>query len=81
MAKKSLKSSIVLEPDEPELISLSKASKLIRNAFTPDQLRLYAADGSIPGARQVGKGKQWKFIKPMFEKWWIDYRTPKPGEI
>ena len=81
MGKKSLKDSVsVLELEPESLISLREASDMIGKAFSPDQLRGYAADGSIPGARQVGKGKQWKFKRDLFQKWWVEFYAPKPGE-
>jgi hypothetical protein len=81
VGRKSLKDSVsVLEPENESLISLRKASKLTGFQFSPDQLRGYATDGSIPGARQVAKGKQWKFKRDLFEKWWREFDALKPGE-
>jgi hypothetical protein len=73
----------ILSPanSEPEsLISLRCASERTGNQLSPNRLRGYALDGSIPGARQVRKGKQWFFKELLFEKWWQEFNGPKPGE-
>jgi hypothetical protein len=70
-----------LASQEPEsLISLQEASELTGNSLSPDRLRGYALDGSIPGARQATKGKQWFFKRALFEKWWQNFNALKPGE-
>jgi hypothetical protein len=68
----------VFEPES--LISLREASELTKSQISADRLRGYAADGSIPGARQVKKGKQWFFKRTLFEKWWLNFNALKPGE-
>jgi hypothetical protein len=79
MGKKSSKDAVsVLEAEA--LINLREASRLTGYVFFPDKLRAYAADGSIPGARQVGRGKQWLFKRELFQKWWQAFNAPKPGE-
>jgi hypothetical protein len=79
VGKKSSKDSIpVLEPKP--FISMQDASEFTGKHFSADQLRVYGADGSIPGARQVGKGKQWFFKRELFEKWWHEFNADRPGE-
>jgi len=74
-SQKSVDSSVsVLEP----LISLREAAKL--TGFSPEQLRLYAIDGTIPGGRQARKGKRWRFRRDLIEKWAQNFYAPKPGE-
>lgn len=40
-------------------------------------LRRYAIDGTIPGGRQAGPGKQYTFDRDRLEAWWQEFnQTP-----
>jgi hypothetical protein len=80
----STKSKVLIEPlfsdlDRRELIPLPEVAA--KTGYTPSQLRIYAMDGTVPGARQAGKGKRWVFRREPLEKWWQQFNAPRPDEL
>ena len=65
--------------DKRRLIPLAEVAK--RTGIHWQTLRLAAIDGTIPGARQLAKGKRWYFERRELEKWWQDYNAPRPALI
>ena len=44
--------------------------------FTPRWVRQKAAAGTIPGAKQVDDGGEWRFDRKRFFKWWNSKEVP-----
>jgi hypothetical protein len=79
----SKKSQVLIEPlfsdlDRRRRIPLAEVSEV--TGFSQSQLRSYAIDGTIPGARQAALGKRWSFDRFLLEKWWQEFNAPKHGE-
>ena len=59
----------LIEDDDPrKLIPLAEVAK--RTGIDWQSLRYCAIDGSIPGARQIAKGKQIYFERRALNAWW-----------
>jgi hypothetical protein len=59
------------ELDRRRRIPLNELAAVI--GFPVRQLRRYAIDGTIPGAKQIGPRKHWTFDRDQLEKWWQEF--------
>ena len=60
--------------DRRRLIPISEVALV--TGFTVYTLRSYGLDGTIPGARQAGKGKRMSFDRDLLEIWWQEFNQP-----
>lgn len=59
----------LIEHEDPrKFIPLAEVAR--RTGINWQSLRYCAIDGSIPGARQIAKGKQWYFERRALNAWW-----------
>jgi excisionase family DNA binding protein len=59
---------LISDLDRRRLIPLAEVAEV--TGIDYQALRRYAIDGTIPGARQPGRGKQWLFERKALETWW-----------
>ena len=54
--------------DTRRRIPLAEVAKLL--GIKTRTLRDYVKDGTVPGARQFGRWKEWAFDRDQLEAWW-----------
>ena len=59
--------------DKRRRIPLAEVAQLL--GIKTRTLRDYAKDGTIPGARQFGRHKEWAFERDQLETWWQKFNA------
>jgi Helix-turn-helix domain len=62
---------LFLPSDLRRRIPLYEVAQLI--GLSTRKARRYAMDGTIPGARQFGRWKEWSFDRETLEAWWQEF--------